>query len=77
MKKSLVLLSVLGVATLLVLSVSLMSSGKTKGNSKELAQGTYATDDELSWVQLSEDNKFEFQRGVTSYRPTGNYYPGT
>lgn len=40
----------------------------------KLKTGTYITDDGLAWIELQEDNKYNFNRSVaTSWNPVGDY----
>ena len=50
----------------------LQFSGPAGGG--ELALGRYVSEDGLAWVELKEDNRFEFCRYIaTSYWPNGDY----
>lgn len=68
MKKSKVFLSML--VTIIVISIV---SGCLK-TTNSLKSGVYATKDEMSSLIINaSEETFEFQRGITSYRPDGKY----
>ena len=73
MKKRKVLLLLLLVVSALLLTICYSLQDKTK----EIKTGKYVMQDteleDCVWVELKDDNQFEFSRGIVSYRPTGTY----
>lgn len=66
--KSIILLLIL----LVILFISLLSGCSKTVN--DLKTGVYSTTDGMSHLTIDEaDKTFIFQRGITSYRPSGNY----
>lgn len=59
---------------IIITSLILICSCYNERNAYELKTGKYVeVDNGLAWVVLKENNEFEFNRGIASYRPKGRY----
>lgn len=59
---------------IIIASLILTCSCSNKKNTNELKSGKYIeVESGLAWVVLKENNEFEFNRNIASYRPIGSY----